>query len=160
MKNQTKTAALTRAAMTAALYVVLTLVANILGLANGAVQIRLSEALTVAPIFFAESIGGLTIGCLIANLITGCAPLDVIFGTIATLLGALGTRALRKSRPLAVMCPIVSNTVIVPFVLKFAYGLGDAWWYMAFTVCIGEIISCALIGTLVIKIFDKHKTRL
>ena len=160
MKNQTKTAALTRAAMTAALYVVLTLVANALGLASGVVQIRLSEALTVVPIFFAESIGGLTIGCLFANLITFCAPLDVIFGTLATLIGAIGTRALRKNRPLAVMCPIVSNTVIVPFVLKFAYGFGDAWWYMAFTVCIGEIISCAILGTVVIKIFDKHKTRL
>ena len=160
MKNQTKTIALTRAAMTAALYVVLTLVANMLGLASGVVQIRLSEALTVLPIFFAESIGGLTAGCLIANLITLCAPLDVIFGTLATLIGAIGTRALRKHRPLAVMCPIVSNTIIVPFVLKYAYGLGDAWWYMALTVCIGEIISCAIMGTVVIKIFDKYKTRL
>lgn len=156
MKHKNKTAALVRAAMIGAIYVVLTLAANAFGLASGVIQIRLSEALTVLPVFFPEAIGGLTVGCLLANLITGCLPLDIIFGSIATLIGAAGTYAFRKNRVLAVIPPILSNTVIVPFVLRYAYGLGDAWWYMAITVCIGEIISCGLLGAAVIKITDRY----
>ena len=152
----TKTKKLSRGAMIAAIYVVLTLIANALGLANGAIQVRLSEALTVLPIFFPEAIAGLGVGCFISNLITGCALPDIVFGTFATLLGAVGTRIFKKSRPLAMLCPVVSNSIIVPFVLKFAYGLGDVWYYLAFTVCIGEVISCVVLGGLVIKMTDKH----
>ena len=154
MNNKTKM--ISRASMIGALYVVLTLIANAFGLASGAIQIRLSEALCVLPIFFPEAIAGLSIGCLISNIITGCALPDVVFGTIATLLGALGTRAFRKTRILSMMCPVISNTIIVPLVLKYAYGLGDAWYYLAFTVCIGEILSCMVIGTMVMKITDKY----
>jgi len=151
-----KTRMLSRASMLSALYVVLTLFANALGLANGAIQVRLSEALTVLPIFFPEAIWGLGVGCFISNIITGCALPDIIFGTLATVIGAIGTRIFRENRLLAIMCPVLSNSVIVPFVLKFAYGLGDAWYYLALTVCIGEIISCVLLGSLIIKITDKY----
>ena len=157
MKTNNKTAAMVKAAVIAAIYVVLTLFANILGLANGAIQVRLSEAMCVLPIFFPEAIAGLSVGCLLANIITGCFPLDIIFGTIATLIGAIGTYSLKKHNFLAVLPPIVSNTVIVPIVLRYAYGLGDAWWYMAITVCIGEIISCAVLGSFVIKIMNRYK---
>ena len=157
MKTNNKTAAMVRAAVIAAIYVVLTIFANMLGLANGAIQVRLSEAMCVLPIFFPEAIAGLSVGCLLANIITGCLPLDIIFGTIATLIGAVGTYGLKKHNFLAVLPPIVSNTVIVPIVLRYAYGLGDAWWYMAITVCIGEIISCAVLGSFVIKIMNKYK---
>ncbi len=152
----TKTKMLSRGAMIAALYVVLTLIANALGLANGAIQVRLSEALTVLPIFFPEAIAGLGVGCFISNIITGCALPDIVFGTLATLIGAAGTRIFKISRPLAMLCPVVSNSIIVPFVLKFAYGLGDVWYYLAFTVCIGEVISCVVLGGLVIKMTEKY----
>lgn len=152
----TKTKMLTRGAMISALYVVLTLIANALGLANGAIQVRLSEALTVLPVFFPEAIAGLSLGCFISNIITGCALPDIVFGTFATLIGAVGTRILRKNKPLAMLCPVVSNSIIVPFVLKFAYGLGDAWYYLAFTVLFGEVISCVLLGGLVLKMTDKY----
>ncbi len=154
IKHSTKT--LSRGAMIGALYVVLTLIANAFGLASGAIQVRLSEALTVLPIFFPEAIAGLSIGCLVSNIITGCALPDIIFGTLATLIGALGTRALKKHRALAILCPVISNSIIVPFVLKFAYGLGDAWYYLLCTVCIGEVISCVVLGSFVIKMTDKY----
>ena len=79
---------LSQAAMIAALYVVLTLLANALGLANYAIQVRFSEALTILPFFTPAAIPGLTIGCLLSNILTGCAPLDILFGTLATLAGS------------------------------------------------------------------------
>ncbi len=94
MKQKTNFICVT--AMIAALYVVLTFIANTFGLASGVIQIRLSEALTVLPFFTPAAIPGLTIGCLLSNWMTGCVLWDIIFGTLATLLGALGSYALRK----------------------------------------------------------------
>ena len=87
---------ITQAAMIAALYVVLTLLANALGLANYAVQIRFSEALTILPFFTPAAIPGLWAGCVLANILTGCAPLDILFGSLATLIGAFFTYVLRR----------------------------------------------------------------
>ena len=158
MNNKTipKTRRIVNAGIIAAIYTVLTIFANMLGLASGAIQVRLSEALTVLPIFMPEAIPGLAIGCMISNIITGCIPIDIIFGTFATLIGAYGTYALRKSILLAIFCPVISNTVIVPLVLKFAYGLGDAWWYLVVTVGAGELISCVILGSLLLKHVKKH----
>ena len=132
----------------AALYVVLTIVANALGLASGAIQVRFSEALTILPVFTATAIPGLTVGCLLANLITGCALWDVVFGSLATLIGAAGTRLLRKKPMLAWIPPVISNMVIVPIVLQQVYGVPDAWWYLVLTVGAGEVISCGILGLL------------
>ena len=132
----------------AALYVVLTIVANALGLASGAIQVRFSEALTILPVFTATAVPGLTVGCLLANLITGCALWDVVFGSLATLIGAAGTRLLRKKPMLAWIPPVISNMVIVPIVLQQVYGVPDAWWYMVLTVGAGEVISCGILGLL------------
>ena len=112
---------ITQAAMIAALYVVLTLLANALGLANYAIQVRFSEALTVLPFFTPAAIPGLTVGCILSNLLTGCLPLDVVFGSLATLLGAVGTYLLRKYMWAAPLPPIIANTLIVPFVLAYVY---------------------------------------
>ena len=95
MKNK-KVLFLTQAAMIAALYVVLTFIANAFGLASGVIQVRLSEALTVLPFFTPAAVPGLYVGCLLANLLTGGCLLDILVGSLATLIGALGTRALRK----------------------------------------------------------------
>ena len=132
----------------AALYVVLTIVANALGLASGAIQVRFSEALTILPVFTATAVPGLTVGCLLANLITGCALWDVVFGSLATLIGAVGTRLLRKKPMLAWIPPVISNMVIVPIVLQKVYGVPDAWWYLVLTVGAGEVISCGILGLL------------
>ena len=128
------------AALIAALYVVLTLLANTLGLANYAVQIRFSEALTILPFFTPAAIPGLCIGCLLANIITGCALPDIIFGTAATLLGAVFTYMLRRYKWLAPLPPIVANTLIVPFILLYAYGLKPLWLSFL-TVGLGELLS-------------------
>ena len=132
----------------AALYVVLTLVANAFGLASGAIQVRISEALTILPVFTAAAIPGLTVGCVLANIITGCLPWDIVFGSLATLIGAVGTRMLKKRPMLAWIPPVVSNAVIVPIILIRVYGVPDAWWYLVLTVGAGEVISCGVLGLL------------
>ena len=89
---------LTRGAIIATIYVTLTLLSALFGLDKGVIQFRLSESLCILPVFFAEAVPGLFIGCLIANLVTGAMALDVIFGSIATLIGAIGARLLRERR--------------------------------------------------------------
>lgn len=132
----------------AALYVALTYIAAVFGLASGAIQVRLSEALTILPVFTSTAIPGLTVGCVLANLLTGCAPWDVVFGSLATLLGAVGTRLLKNKPYIAWIPPVMANAIIVPFVLQKVYGVEDAWWYLALTVGAGEVIACGILGIL------------
>lgn len=148
---------LTQAAMIAAIYVVLTMLANALGLASYAIQIRFSEALTILPYFTFAAVPGVMIGCLIANILTGGALLDIIFGTFASLLGALGTYYLRKkSKWLAPVPPIVANAIIVPPVLYFAYGITPVW-FSFITVSIGEIICCGIMGMALLFALLKYR---
>ncbi len=155
MKNRKKVINLATAAIIVALYVVLTYLASALGLSSGTIQVRFSEALTILPIFTTAAIPGLFAGCLLANLLTGCALWDIIFGSIATLLGAIGTHLLRKHKILAVLPPIITNTLIVPPVLIYVYGITDAYWFLILTVCAGEVISCGILGTLLKKGIEK-----
>ncbi len=146
------------AAAIAALYVVLTFTANILGLANGAIQVRFSEALTILPLFTPAAIPGLFLGCLISNILTGCIIWDIVFGSLATLLGALGTYLLRKLPYwLAPLPPILANTVIVPFVLAYAYHVGDTIPFLMLTVGAGEVISCGILGILLYKLLQRYR---
>ena len=147
-----------KAAVIAALYVVLTYV--FAWCASGAVQVRVAEALTILPMFTATAVPGLAIGCLIANLLTGCALWDVVFGTMATLLGAIGTRLLRKYGVLATLPPILANVLIVPMVLRFVYG--DAWpiWLLMLTVGAGEVISCGGLGSLLMITLKRYPMKL
>ena len=142
---------ISQGAMIAALYVVLTYVANALGLANGAVQVRFSEALCVLPVFTPAAIPGLFVGCLLANILNGCVIWDIIFGSIATLIGAIGTYLLRRTKFVFTLPPVVANAVIVPFVLRYAYGVGDAHWFLVVTVAAGELISVCILG-MILKI--------
>lgn len=146
-----KTKYLCQCAVIAAIYVVLTWFSQIFGLASGAIQVRLSEMLCILPVFMPAAVPGLAIGCLLANLLSGCVVVDVFFGALATLIGALGTRLLRKHTILAFLPPILANAFIVPWVLKFAYGLGDAYWFLALTVGIGEVISVGIFGGILYK---------
>lgn len=161
---------LTKAAAIAALYVVLTFVANIFGLSNGVIQVRISEALTILPFFTPLAIPGLFVGCLVSNILTGCMPLDIIFGSIATLLGAIGTSMIgslyRKKRgtmhPVKLLTwltpipPILANTLIVPFILAFVYQFEGSIPYFMLTVGIGEIISCGILGLLLQFILKRY----
>ena len=143
MKNK-KLVFICQAAVIAALYVVLTYVFS--AFASGVIQVRVSEALTILPAFTPAAIPGLVIGCLLSNTLTGCVLLDIIFGSVATLIGALGSYALCRHTWLVPIPPIVSNMIIVPFVLRYAYGATDAFPFMIATVGAGEIISCYLLG--------------
>lgn len=139
------------AAIIAALYIVLTTLAAGFGLASGAIQVRFSEALTVLPYFTPAAVPGLAVGCFLSNILTGCILPDVIFGTLATLLGALGSYALRKNRFLVSIPPIVSNMLIIPLILSFAYHIPGGVPYFMLTVGAGEVISCLLFGQILLS---------
>ena len=148
---------LAQGAMIAAMYVALTMLSNAFGLASGVIQVRISEALTILPYFTPAAIPGLFVGCLISNILAGGVIWDVIFGSLATLIGAVVTYLLRKVKWLAPVPPIVSNMLIVPFVLRYAYGMQDALWFMALTVGAGEVISAGVLGILLLLALEKHR---
>lgn len=136
---------MTQAAMIAAIYVALTVIFAPFGF--GEIQIRISEALTILPAFTPAAIPGLFIGCIIGNFIGGAILPDIIFGSLATLIGAVFTYLLRKKHKyLAPLPPIISNTIIIPLILSFAYGIPIAIPVMMLTVGIGEVISCGVLG--------------
>ena len=157
--TQNQVILLVHAAMIAALYVVLTFLANSLGLASSAIQIRFSEALTVLPYFTPAAIPGLFAGCLLSNILTGCALPDIVFGSLATLIGAVFTRKIRKYKWLAPVPPILANAVIVPFVLLYAYGIRPLWLSFV-TVTIGEMISCGVLGMILLFSLQKYASRI
>lgn len=144
-----------QAAMIAAIYVVLVFVFQFSS--SGVIQVRVAEALTVLPFFTPAAIPGLAIGCLIANLLTGCAVLDIVFGTLATLIAAIGSYALRKNRYLVVLPPIIANMIIVPWVLRFAYSEAMPIWLSMITVGAGEVISCGILGTILLTVLLRYK---
>lgn len=152
------TAFITRSAAIAAVYVVLTLV--FAPISYGEVQVRISEALTILPFFTPAAIPGLFIGCLIANITGGAIIWDIIFGSIATLLGAIGTYLLRKNRWLAPIPPILSNTIIVPLVLRFGYGITLPIPLLMVSIAVGEIISCYILGELLLTLLARYQGRI
>ena len=154
MKKTTRL--VTQAASIAAIYVVLTEISSLMGLSSGVIQVRFSEALTVLPIFTPAAIPGLFVGCIIANILAGSMFLDVVFGSLATLIGAYFTYLLRKRPVLATLPPILSNTLIIPFVLRFVYAIDGSLPYFILTVGIGEIISCGILGTILARYIRKN----
>lgn len=143
------------AAMIAAIYTVLTMV--FAPISFGPIQFRISEILCILPLFTPAAIPGLFIGCLLSNFLCGAAMLDVIFGSLATLIGAVGSYLLRKNKWAVCIPPIVANTIIIPWVLRFAYGSEDMIWYAMITVGIGEILAIGVLGNLFMGILEKYK---
>lgn len=155
MKNK-NTAFLTQAAMIAAIYVVLTYV--FAPISFGEIQVRIAEALTILPLFTPAAVPGLFIGCIVGNMIGGALLPDIIFGSIATLIGAVCTYMLRKQKPvLGSLPPIISNTLIVPFVLRYAYGVVLPIPFLMLTIGIGEIVSCSILGMVVYYALNRYK---
>ena len=155
MKDQ-KVQLVATAGVIAAVYVVLTVI--FAAFSFGEVQVRVSEAMTILPYFTPAAIPGLFAGCILANILGGGIPLDIAFGSIATLIGAVGTWLLcrqKKNKFLAPVPPILANTVIVPFVLRYGYGLNAPIPLMMLTVGIGEVISCGLLGMLLLTALEK-----
>ncbi len=155
MKNK-NVAFLTQAAMIAAIYVVLTYI--FAPFSFGEIQVRISEALTILPLFTPAAIPGLFVGCLIGNILGGAILPDIIFGSIATLLGAIGTYALRNQKPVfGTLPPIVANIIIVPFVLRYGYGTMLPIPFMMLTVGVGEVISCIVLGLILYTALNRYK---
>ena len=155
MKNK-GTLFMVQAAAIAAVYVVLTTV--FAAFSFGEVQVRISEALTILPVFTPAAIPGLFVGCLISNFLGGAILLDVVFGSIATLIGAVFTWKLRNSSKwLAPLPPIVANAIIVPFTLYYGYGVNLPIPFMMLTVGIGEVISCGVLGMILYGALNKYR---
>ena len=159
-KQSSKIIYITQAALIAAIYTVLTLLAAGFDLASGAIQVRFSEALTILPYFTPAAIPGLTIGCLLSNTLTGCALPDIIFGTLATFLGAVGSYALRRNRWLCALPPIISNMLIIPFILTYAYHIPGGIPLFMLTVGTGELISCMGLGQILLQALLPFRGRL
>jgi uncharacterized membrane protein len=148
-----------QAAMIAALYVALTYVFAPISFSE--VQVRIAEALTILPVFTPAAIPGLFIGCLLGNIMGGALVPDILLGSLATLIGAFFTWKLRKANPfLAPVPPIVANTLIVPFVLKYAYGVDLPIPFMMLTVGAGEVLSCGVLGMLLYFALKKNSEKI
>ena len=150
-QNHTNT--LTRAAIIAALYAALTLLLS--PLSFGLMQIRVSEALTLLPMVLPEAVPALAVGCLIANLLGGATAIDVVFGTLATLLAAVCTRLLLKRRFAAMLMPVLFNGVIVGAVVHTAYAPGVPLPLCMLSVAAGEAVSCLILGPMMLRALDR-----
>lgn len=149
----------TQAAMIAAIYVVLTVVFAPISFSVG--QVRIAEALTILPVFTPAAIPGLFVGCLIGNIIAGGVIWDIIFGSLATLIGAYFTYLLRRQNKfLSPLPPILSNTIVIPLILQYAYGMKQGLPFMMLMVGIGEVISCGVLGMIVYAVLQKYKNRI
>ena len=147
---------LAQGALIASLYVVLTLV--FAPISFGAIQVRVAEVMTIFPLFTSAAIPGLFLGCLLANLLGGAILWDVVFGSFATLIGAAIGYALRRNRWLVPIPAILSNTVIVPLVLRYGYGFTELpLWLSAIYILAGEIVGCYVLGELLGSVLLKHK---
>lgn len=139
----------------AAIYVVLTMM--FAPIAFGPVQFRISEALCILPFFTPAAIPGLFLGCLLSNLLCGAATLDVIFGSLATLVGAAGSYALRRHKWAVCVPPILANAVVIPWVLRYAYGSPDLIPVAMVTVGIGEILAIGVLGNLLLAALSRYR---
>lgn len=139
------------AAVIAAIYVVLTTVFS--AVSFGPIQFRISEALVILPYFTPAAVPGVFLGCLMANIMGGAVIWDVIFGSLATLIGAVFSYLLRKNKYLVCIPPIISNTLIIPWVLKLA----DLVPFMMLTVGIGEILAVGVLENVLLFALDRYR---
>lgn len=146
------------AAVIAAIYTVLTMV--FAPISFGPVQFRISEALCILPFFTSAAVPGLFLGCLLSNLLCGAAFFDIVFGSLATLLGAMGSYILRRNKRLVCLPPILANTLIIPWVLRYAYGSEDMILFAMLTVGLGEVLAVGVLGNLLLGLLNRYRCQL
>ena len=152
---RTKTIFIARAAVIAALYAALTLMLMPFG--YGPIQLRLSEALTILPLFYLEAIPGLTIGCFLANLASPM-PWDMLLGTAATLIAAILTRQLKKIY-FGVLPPVLVNALVVP--LMFILGGDTSPYYInVLTIFVSQAVVIGVFGTALYFLLKPHVKKL
>ena len=152
MKDE-RTLWLTQSAVIAALYAVFTLILPVN--AAGTVEFRISEALTMIAALTPAAVPGLTIGCVLANILHGAALLDVIFGSLATLLAAAATYLTRKNIWVAAVWPAVFNGLIVGLLLKYVYQMEMSLPLLMLSVAAGELVICYVLGIPLVKLLEK-----
>ena len=149
--------------MIAALYTAICLV--FAPISYGPVQIRLAEALCLLPVLGIDAILGVTVGCFLSNIIAS-SPIDAVIGTFATFLAALATYKFRGVRTfglpiLSSMMPVIFNGLIIGAEITFLFMGTPATWAIFFmnmlTVAAGEVISCVILGNLIVKTIEKNK---
>ena len=124
----------------------------------GAIQFRIAEALCILPFFSLSAVPGLTLGCLLGNFFSGAAMPDILFGTLATFIGAILSYKIRNvSKWLVCVPPILANAIIVPFVLQYAYGVTDAYYFLFATVGIGEVLAVGVLGNVLLLALEGRK---
>lgn len=166
MVHSAKIRHMTTAAIIAAAYTVLTFVSFAFGLDKGVIQLRLSEALAVLPAFTPAAIPGLFAGCMLSSFLTGGHPLDAVFGSLVTLLAACICYFLRKCARhrigiLTLALPnVILNALLIPLILIFVYGVGDAYPFLLLTVGIGELLASGVLGSLLAYAMRSHALRL
>lgn len=163
MKKRTRF--MVHGALIAALYVVLTYAQNMLlpGSTYNAIQFRASEALCVLALFTPAAIPGLTVGCLLFNIISSALPLDFFVGSAASFLAAWGMWQVRKvtvkGYPLfAMLLPAFFNGLLVGW--ELAYLMGGGFWLNAAYVAIGEAAVLLTLGSVVFFALKKHADRI
>lgn len=149
---------LTEGAMIAALYAALTLVTG--QFAVSVIQLRLSEALTVLPVFLPSAVPGLAVGCLAANLLSFCSPVDTLVGTLVTLIAAVLTRRLRKKPVLAVLPPVILNAAILPLIFRYVYHWEGTYLFFFGTVFLSEAMTAGVLGLFLFRVLDRYRNRL
>ncbi|MBU5435795.1 QueT transporter family protein [Pseudoflavonifractor sp. MSJ-37] len=152
---------ITMAAMVAALYAVLSYFGNIFGLTYGPIQCRFSEALCVLPFLFPATVPGLFVGCLITNLMSTVGPLDIVLGSLATLLAAFLTSRM-PNRWLAPLPPVICNGVIIGAMIAwYEVGFGPRFWglfaFNGITVALGELLACYVLGEILLTVLPRVK---
>ena len=148
-KNDLYTKQLVQGAVIAALYTVLTLLLP--ATTAGTVEFRISEALTMLAALTPSAIPGLAIGCVLANVMHGAIILDIVFGSLATLLAAVMTFLTRKNIFVAAIWPAVFNGLIIGPLLKYAYHLDASLIVLILSVAAGEAVICYLLGIPLVK---------
>ncbi|MBQ3932074.1 MAG: QueT transporter family protein, partial [Firmicutes bacterium] len=127
----------------------------------GPIQFRIAEALTIMPLFTPAAIPGLFVGCILANIIGQGVIMDVIFGSLATLIGAVLGYLLRRNRWLVPIPAVVANALIIPFVLRYGYGITDIPIALEMVyILAGEVVGCYILGEVLATILMPHKNRL
>ncbi len=138
-----------KAGIIAALYTVLVVAFS--GVSFGPIQFRIAEALTILPFFTPAAIPGLFVGCLISNILGGAILWDVVFGSLASLLAAFLSYKLRKYEWLVPVPPVIVNTVVVGYILKYAYGYEGTVLTLMAGVFLGEVILAYGGGMILLK---------
>jgi len=149
---------LAQGAIIAALYTLLTFIISSFGLSSGQFQVRISECLCILPIFTPAAVPGLFLGCVLSNVITGGTLIDIIFGSLVTLVAAILSRLLRKHPVLSFLPPILCNSFAIPCILMYSYALNIySYWPMVLQIAVGEFISVGVLGFVLYRALKNTK---